>query len=1242
MARRQSRKAPTTVETLKHKDKRANIPTRELRGFVAEDESTPQAILYPRDPSLDPQLVWQGKDEQDRQDLAVPAVPVYIQEKIQPLAIIENVRAQAKQAEPVTQLSLFNDFNGIQFEELIDFYRHEQNWSNRMILGDSLLVMTSLAEKEGLKGKVQMIYLDPPYGIKFGSNWQVSTRKRDVKDGKAEDATRQPEQIKAFRDTWELGIHSYLSYLRDRLVVARELLTESGSVFVQIGDENVHLVRCLLDEVFGSENFVSQILYRRGGFQTGEQIANTFDYILWFAKSKEHMKCRPTYVPVNTHDWYQNADHWIEFPDGSRIPHDGMEQLSAEGELHSDRSCFSATGGESSGFTVALEGKKVGPLPGRGWSTSQAGVNRLLAANRLMLKGRRPRYKPYYNDFPFQRITNGWMDTVRGGFTGGSEDAKIYVVQTGTKTVERCLMMTTDPGDLVLDPTCVRKGTGVWIATLDGGNNPTLTLPLEGEEARTTGLHGENNPTLTLPLEGEGIKSPPVHGGTKGGLVPIETLRPGQYVLGHDGQPHRILRVIRKPYRGLMIGLRHAQSNETLWLTADHRVLAKLRPRTLGGRRDWSAIPSGHVERARKLRRELTPPEQRLWSALRGEQLGYKFRRQHPLGPYIADFYSRAAHLVVEVDGSTHFTDEGIGYDAERDAYMRSMGLDVLRFTSTDIQRNLEGVCLAITNQCHLRTEDVEGAQWVQAGALQPGDTVFFGPNEHAVPIEVIEEQAAEEEVYDLEIEGTHSFMTEVCLLHNCGSGTTAYVAEQWGRRWITIDTSRVAIALARTRLMSARYAYYILADSPEGLKREAESSGQLPPVPLPRTGNDIRKGFVYKRVPHITLKSIANNEEIDAIHAKLQEKLESIRAELNRLLKNSWEEWQIPREANDKWSEQARQLHAEWWQLRRKRQQEIDDCIARHTDRELLYDQPYEDRKCIRVTGPFTVESLSPHRVLSTDEDRPASEAEGQEQAAVGQFATMIVENLKKAGVQNTVKQERIKFDRLDPYAGTWLHATGEYTEANGTVRSVAVSIGPEHGTVGPEQVREAAKEAVQGIGFDLLIVCGFAFDPHVSEETTRYGKLTVLAVRMNPDLAMGDELLKKTGAGNLFMVFGEPDLQVEQQNGKCVVTLRGVDVYDPTTGEIRSNSTDDIACWFIDTNYNGESFFVRHAYFTGEGNPYDRLKRALRAEIDESAWSALYSTESYPFDPPATGKIAVKVINHYGDEVLKVYDCG
>src|SRR6218665_2127348 len=864
-----TKKNTTPVESIRHKDKRSNIPTEELRDFVADEELAPKTLRYPRDPSLDPQLVWKGKDEQDGKDLAVPAVPIYIQEKIHPQALIDALPRKEQPGD--SQFNLFADFNGgpKDFEQKVDFYHHRQNWTNRLILGDSLLVMASLAEKEGLKGKVQTIYLDPPYGIKFGSNWQVSTRKRDVKDGRAEDATRQPEQVRAFRDTWQLGIHSYLAYLRDRLVVARELLTETGSVFVQIGDENVHLVRCVMDEVFGSENFVSLITFKKTSGTGADLLDLIADYVLWYAKSKETIKFRRLFLDKEFGGAGGDSYNLAETPDGKRracLDNDDLAniRLFRGSPLTSERPTQGADLRE-----YEFEGTRY--TPGKGtFKTDKNGLDRLRWANRLFARRTSIEYIRYLDDFPVFPLASLWMDT-----QSGSGMDKVYVVQTNSKVIERCLLMTTDPGDLVLDPTC--------------------------------------------------------------------------------------------------------------------------------------------------------------------------------------------------------------------------------------------------------------------------------------------------------------------------GSGTTAYVAEQWGRRWITCDTSRVALALARTRLMTAKYPYYLMADSPEGIKKETELTGKIPPDYKP--AGDIKKGFVYKRVPHVTLKSIANNPDIKA-------------------------------------------------GMTRK---EIDAAIAKHADTETLYDQPYEDNKRIRVCGPFSVESLSPHRVLSTNDDSMLTSPQSQKEAMQQQdFVTMILDNLKKAGAQNTYKSERLTFDRLDVYAGAWLHAAGEYTDAEGNTRRVAVSVGPEHGTVGPQQVKEAAKEAVQGVGFDMLIVCGFAFDPHVAEEAKRYGKLTVSTAKMNPDLAMGDELLKKTGAGNLFMIFGEPDVVIaKEKDGQVVFEIKGVDVYDPAIGQIRnSRGTDDIACWFIDTDYNGESFFVRHAYFTGENEPYDKLKRTLRAEIDEAAWSRLYSAVSRPFDQPASGKIAVKVINHYGDEVLKVFD--
>ena len=333
---------PARIDAVRHKDKRKNIPTEELRDFVADDEQNPRKILYPRNPDLDPQLVWKGKDQQDNEPLEVPAVPIYIQEKIHPQAIIDDFKRSAAQPEDErdTQLTLFSDFNGLpdDFDKRVDFYHHEGNWSNRLILGNSLLAMTSLAEKEGLKGKVQMVYMDPPYGIKFGSNWQVSTRKRDVKDGNAGDVTRQPEQVQAFRDTWKLGIHSYLPYLRDRMVVARDLLTESGSIFVQIGDENVHLVRCLLDEVFGRENFIAQIATAKTSGQSDSTLAQVADFVLWYARNVNAAKTRKLFQSKDLGGEGASKYSLVEFADGTRTT--VAKAMDQDGNLPSDSRAY--------------------------------------------------------------------------------------------------------------------------------------------------------------------------------------------------------------------------------------------------------------------------------------------------------------------------------------------------------------------------------------------------------------------------------------------------------------------------------------------------------------------------------------------------------------------------------------------------------------------------------------------------------------------------------------------------------------------------------------------------------------------------------------------------------------------------------------------------------------------------------------------------------------------------------------
>ena len=413
---------------------------------------------------------------------------------------------------------------------------------------------------------------------------------------------------------------------------------------------------------------------------------------------------------------------------------------------------------------------------------------------------------------------------------------------------------------------------------------------------------------------------------------------------------------------------------------------------------------------------------------------------------------------------------------------------------------------------------------------------------------------------------------------------------------------------------MGARYPYYKLA------------------------GDTVQEGFEYERVPHITLKSIANNAEIDVIYERHQQQLEPLRAKLNGALKQNWEEWEFPREADDTWPQRARELHAAWWKGRIARQKEIDASIAAKADYETLYDKPHTDAAKVRVAGPFTVDSLSPHRVLATAD---AGEQVAEEQGAYGEkpdFATMILENLKTAGVQQAHKEDKIEFTALEPWPGRWVCGKGHYAEAGSKrEKHAAIFVGPEFGTVTRPDLVAAANEAAEA-RFDVLIACAFNYEAHTTE-FEKLGRIPVLKARMNADLHMAEDL-KNTGKGNLFVIFGEPDIEVEHTaDGQLKVKLKGVDVFHPNTGEVRSDNADGIACWFIDTDYNEESFFVRHAYFLGAGDPYKSLKTTLKAEINEEAWATLNSDTSRPFPKPKTGRIAVKVINHLGDEVMKVF---
>ena len=923
---------PLSVETLKHEDAtRKNIPTAEYQSVMKKEQQSPVRVAYPREREgrnrdLDPQLLWRGKDEQDWSDLVVHAPPLYIQEKVHPKVLIDDLKRQTERAQgtDAPQVDMFADFNGLPNEDAkTEFYAHDAHWANRMILGDSLAVMASLAEREGLRGKVQCIYFDPPYGIKFNSNFQWSTTSRDVKDGNAEHITREPEQVKAFRDTWRDGIHSYLTYLRDRLTVARDLLADSGSIFVQIGDENVHKVRSLLDEIFSEENFVSLITLKKTGGQTTNLLSTVTDYVIWYAKSKPAVKYRQPFLPMKVGEGKGTGERYsnVRYEDGSIGSWNKDEALPPNAKYaRIDPLTSNRPAKEHERWPFVFKGIPYPAGAGRTWSTTMEGLIRLSRAGRVYSTGKQLSYVRCHDDFSATPLGNLWEDVA--GKTG-----KIYVVQTFERIVERCFLMASDPGDLVLDPTC--------------------------------------------------------------------------------------------------------------------------------------------------------------------------------------------------------------------------------------------------------------------------------------------------------------------------GSGTSAVVAEQWGRRWITIDTSRVALALARARVMGARFPYYLLADSREGQLKEAEVS-QSAPSSQPVRGS-IRHGFVYERVPHIMLSSIAKNQEIDVIYEQHQVVMEPLREKLNNALGIAWEEWEVPRDLDEKWPDVAKKAHTEWRRQYISRQRALDASIAAKAEFEHLYDKPYEDKKKVRVAGPFTVESLSPHRVLGVDENDelidPNDPKVAEQQAeynAARSFVQIILENLKTAGVQQAHKEDKIVFTSLVPWPGDLVCGEGLYEDSTGEKRA-AIFIGPEFGTVSRPDLVSAAREAGDA-GFDVLIACAFNYDAH-SSEFEKLGRIPVLKARMNADLHMAEDL-KNTGKGNLFVIFGEPDIDIlDAAEGQVCVKVNGVDVFHPNTGEVRSDGADGIACWFIDTDYNEESFFVRHAYFLGANDPYKALKTTLKAEINEEAWATLNSDMSRPFDKPKSGRIAVKVINHLGDEVMKVF---
>lgn len=904
------------------------------------------AISYSYNPHLDPQLIWAGKTEHT--SFEVDVVSLHIHERISTRAILESVK------KPEPQLSLFGE-TALPMDKQIEFYQHEVGWANRLILGDSLLVMNSLLVKEGLAGRVQMIYIDPPYGIKYSSNFQPRVDRRDVKD-KDEDLTHEPEQIKAYRDTWKLGIHSYLTYMRDRLLLARELLTESGSVFVQINDENLHIARSLLDEVFSRDNFIGLIPFRKKtGPLGGKFVQSICDYLLWYSRNKDQAEQKYRRLFIQRDVEGDTIWAYVELPDGKRrkMSRDEINNhtlLPSGCRVFRSRALSPAGFNPDATFTVEFDGKIYQPpkrTGGASWTTTREGMKRLVMAERIIPIGTTLDYIYYHDDFPLTEMSNIWEET-RGAIE------KLYSVQTDITIIERCILMTTDPGDLVFDPTC--------------------------------------------------------------------------------------------------------------------------------------------------------------------------------------------------------------------------------------------------------------------------------------------------------------------------GSGTTAFCAEKWGRRWITCDTSRVALAIARQRLMTARYDYYELMDSKRG------PAG----------------GFIYETVPHITLESIAHNTEIDTIAAKYQPKINEALAELNKALGTNWKEWEVPREfpptlphkGGREREREAKKAHELFWSLKRKKRQEIDESIQRNAPQETLYDRPHIKRGVVRVTGPFTVEAI-PVPAIEDPSQIPIPQFEQEEVQTrisdrAGDYLTTMLNLLKQQGGILFPGGKKMVLENLRILNLGILHAEGETSSPpsspspikgegfkgtspikgggsngaspknggeNGRGQRVAISFGPQYGPVTATQANEAIHLAKLN-AYDSLVLAGFSFEAEaqafVQKAKDLVKGLAIHFANIAPDVLVGD-LLKTTRASQIFTVFGQPDLRLEKQkDGTYIVELRGVDIYDPITGETHHSSGYDVAAWFLDSDYDGMTFHICQSFFPGDPDAWDKLQRALKAQIEPEAFEKMRGTTSFPFKPGDHKQIAVKVIDFRGNEVMRVMPLG
>jgi len=902
----------------------------------------------------EPWLEWAGK--QEKKSFKVDSVELHIHERVSTKAILK----AAKRLD--VQRSLFADPE-LENQKEVQSYQHDVDWANRMILGDSLQVMSSLAHRENLAGKVQMIYLDPPYGIRFASNFQPELGKRDVGD-REQDLTREPEMVKAYQDTWHLGKHSYLSYMRDRLRICHDLLADSGSVFVQIGDENLHIVRNLMDEIFKPENFSALICFSKTGGLESKLLYGIFDFILWYAKDKKKIKYNQLFKSKSIGSAGASKYVSLKLVNGFCRPITALEKSNTD-SLPESASAFRLDNLTSQGNPV-VKFEFQGLNYQGSWKTNSDGMRRLSLSDRITASKTTLNYVRYIKDFMAFPITTYWPT---GGIQSRS-DPKMYVVQTATRAIERCLLMTTDPGDLVLDPTC--------------------------------------------------------------------------------------------------------------------------------------------------------------------------------------------------------------------------------------------------------------------------------------------------------------------------GSGTTAYVAEQWGRRWITMDTSRVAIAIARQRLLTAKYDYYRLRDESKG----------------------ISEGFVCKSVPHITLKGIARNENLDPIFGKhdpvLEEKLGACNLALKKVTRKlrstlssklmakqkaegkraitdadrrrwelpkkggKWEHWEIPFDTDPDWPRELQKAVTDYRNAWIAKMDEVNACIGAYAEHEELVDQPEVERKIIRVSGPFGVESVHPPEIY-LDETSPQEQSglfdgapDGPEetfdsdirqtdQQNAHAYIDRMIRLLRMDGVRFPDNRQ-MRFTRLELVRGdsAGIHAEGRWAPegeedpAPHARATVCVAFGPQYGPLTARMIEEVIRPANR-MGYDDLIIAGFSFDGPAQAviEESRPPRLKIHAAHIRPDISPGmDGLLKEQPGSQLFSVFGQPRTKLggPDKNGEYEIVMEGVDIYNPVTNAIHSTGAEKVAAWFLDSNYDGRTFCLTQAFFPDK-KAWSKLAKALKSHIDPRAFEIMSGTTSMPFAPGKHKTAAVKVIDPRGNEVMKIH---